>query len=212
MSTPLLISYLASGFSAAALLMTRMIPLRMMIIVSNLLSIAYGLMIQDYSLTALHAVLLPLNIYRLRQMQSLIGKVERASQDTMPTDWLTTFMSRRRIATGELVFRRGDEANEIYYLVSGQFRVTELHLDLPVGSMVGEVGLLAPGKLRSQSLQCLADGEVLVASYDEVHELFFQNPEFGYHFLRLASRRLFNDVGRLEKEVADLRRTINSQT
>jgi hypothetical protein len=35
-----------------------------------------------------------------------------------------------------------------------------------------------------------------------VHELFFQNPDFGLYFMKLASERLFNVVRLQEQELA----------
>ena len=39
-------------------------------------------------------------------------------------------------------------------------------------------------------------------SYDRFEELYFQNPEFGLSFLKLTSRRLFQNIARLEQELA----------
>lgn len=197
-----LLSYVASAFAAGALLMKRMIPLRLMIIVGNILFIIYGALSHEYIILALHAVLMPLNIWRLQQMRLLIKKVESASNGKITAEWLTTFMRRHDIKPGEMLFSKGDHASELYYVVSGVFRIPELRADIPPGTLVGEVGLLAPDNRRTMSLQCIEKGELLVASYDEVNELFFQNPEFGYHFLRLIASRLFNDIGRLEQELA----------
>jgi hypothetical protein len=45
------------------------------------------------------------------------------------------------------------------------------------------------------------DGEVLTASYQQVKELYFQNPQFGFYFLRLTTERLFDNIARLEQEL-----------
>jgi hypothetical protein len=37
-----------------------------------------------------------------------------------------------------------------------------------------------------------------------VEELYVQNPEFGFYFLKLVSARLFQNVGKLEAQVAAL--------
>jgi hypothetical protein len=42
---------------------------------------------------------------------------------------------------------------------------------------------------------------VLTINYDKVRELYFQNPEFGFYFLRLTSERLMQNVARLERIV-----------
>jgi CRP-like cAMP-binding protein len=44
-----------------------------------------------------------------------------------------------------------------------------------------------------------SDVEVLTMTYDRLLEIYFQNPEFGYYFLRLSSERLMQNNARLEK-------------
>jgi CRP/FNR family cyclic AMP-dependent transcriptional regulator len=56
--------------------------------------------------------------------------------------------------------------------------------------------------VRTQTVECIEDGQVLSASYQLVKELYFQNPEFGFYFLKLTSERLFQNIGRLEDELA----------
>ena len=42
---------------------------------------------------------------------------------------------------------------------------------------------------------------MLTITYDKVGELYFQNPTFGFYFLRLTSERLLENVKRLEREL-----------
>jgi CRP/FNR family cyclic AMP-dependent transcriptional regulator len=93
----------------------------------------------------------------------------------------------------------------MFFTLSGRFLLRELSLELGVGEMVGELGLLAPENRRSQTLECVEAGEVLTIAYDQVRQLYFQNPAFGFYFLRLTTRRLFQNVARLEGELASLR-------
>jgi CRP-like cAMP-binding protein len=57
-------------------------------------------------------------------------------------------------------------------------------------------------------VECLEDTTVLMISYDKVEELYFQNPEFGFYFLRLATARLFDNIRRMEQAVLDRDREI----
>jgi len=43
---------------------------------------------------------------------------------------------------------------------------------------------------------------VMVTSYSQVKQIYYQNPEFGFYFLRLTSARLFRNIARLEDELA----------
>jgi CRP-like cAMP-binding protein len=41
----------------------------------------------------------------------------------------------------------------------------------------------------------------LTITYEKLMELYFQNPEFGYYFLRLTTERLMQNIARLEGTV-----------
>ncbi len=60
----------------------------------------------------------------------------------------------------------------------------------------------------TQTVECIQDGEVLTMSYDRLLEIYFQNPEFGYYFLRLSSERLLQNIARLEKIIEQNRASL----
>jgi CRP/FNR family cyclic AMP-dependent transcriptional regulator len=179
-----------------------MIPLRIVSMTCNSLFIIYGFFGGIYPTLILNLVLLPLNTVRLQQMRKLIQDVERAaSTGETSIDWLKPFMARRSFRKGDIVFRKGDVADAMYYSVSGRYRLSEMGIELPTGQVFGDLGLLAPGNLRTQTIECIEDGDVLTATYQQVKELYFQNPQFGFYFLRLTSERLFDNIKRLEQEI-----------
>jgi CRP/FNR family transcriptional regulator, cyclic AMP receptor protein len=118
-------------------------------------------------------------------------------------DWLKPFTTSQSVNAGEPLFRKGDKANAMYFVVSGEFRIPELKVPIGPGQVIGELGLLAPDQIRTQSMECIKDADVLRITYDQVKQLYFQNPKFGFYFLQLTSRRLFENVERLEKRLAD---------
>jgi CRP-like cAMP-binding protein len=91
----------------------------------------------------------------------------------------------------------------MFYTVTGKFLVAEIGVELPPGRIMGELGFLSPKNKRTQTVKCIEDGEVLSITYDKLLELYFQNPEFGYYFLRLTSERLMQNIARLEGVVAE---------
>ncbi len=183
---------------------TTMIPLRALGALSNLCLVAYGYLDALYPIMVLNAVLFPLNLLRLQQMLKLVRRVRTAAEGNQTMDWLRPYMKRRACRTGEVLFRKGDTADCVYYTVSGRFRLKEIGLELPPRAFVGELGLLAPDGKRTQTLECIEGGELLVTSYDEVKMLYFQNPDFGFYFMQLATSRLFHNLERAEQRVAEL--------
>ena len=101
-----------------------------------------------------------------------------------------------------MLFYKDEKAESMFYIVSGRYRLVESGIELPVGAIVGEFGMLSPSNLRTQTLECIEGGVVLSVSYSQVEELYVQNPSFGFYFLRLASARLFQNIEKLEERLA----------
>jgi hypothetical protein len=182
--------------------MKTMIPLRVLGIVTNVLFLVYSALAWIWPTFVLNCIVLPLNAYRLHEMRELIRKTQAASKSDFDMTALEPFMSRRPIKTGEILFRKGDLADAMYLVVSGRLQLPETGIEVKPGSVVGELGLLAPGRTRTQSLVASEDGEIRVLPYATFEQLYFQNPQFGLAFLKLTSQRLFQNIARLEEELA----------
>ena len=193
-----ILALIGAIFFVATLLMRTMVPLRVTGIISDVFFIGYGVLSGTVTTLMLYILLLPINIFRLAQMLRLVKRARVAAQGDLSMDWLKPFMNRRKYGKGDVLFRKGDRANEMFFTVTGKFLVTELGIELPPGRLVGELGFLAPDNRRTQSLECTEDGQVLAITYDRLLEIYFQNPEFGYYFLRLSTERLLQNIARLE--------------
>jgi hypothetical protein len=189
---------LGATFFVTTLLMRTMVPLRVAGIISDIFFITYGVLSATVTTLTLYVLLLPINVYRLAQMLRLVKRARIAAQGDLSMDWLRPFMTRRKYNKGDVLFRKGDRANEMFFTVTGTFLVTELGIELPPGRLVGELAFLSPDNRRTQSIECTEDGQVLAITYDRLLEIYFQNPEFGYYFLRLSTERLLQNIARLE--------------
>jgi CRP/FNR family cyclic AMP-dependent transcriptional regulator len=149
----------------------------------------------------LQAAALPLNAWRLYQMLLLIRHVRNAIRGDTSMDWLKPFMTARYFKKGDILFAKGELATEMFCTVTGHYRLLELGIELKPGQVVGELGMLAPDNKRTATLECTADGEALSITYEQVEQLYYQNPTFGFYFLRLATARLFDNISRLETEL-----------
>lgn len=200
------IGWLGAGLAIAGSAMRTIIPLRCIGIVTNVVSLTYASLMGLYPSMTVNLILLPLNGFRLYQMLRLIQKVKHASKSDLSMEWLKPFMSQSSVKAGDILFAKGDNATCMFYTLSGRFRLRELGIDLPPGRVVGEMGFLSPDNKRTQTLECLEGGDVLSISYDEVRQLYFQNPEFGFYFLRLTTERLFHNMEKMEEEISRLRK------
>jgi CRP-like cAMP-binding protein len=192
----------ATVFVVATTTMRTMIPLRVFGILSNLVLIATAVPSHNYLVMLVQALMLVLNSYRLHQMLQLVRDVKRSVNSDLSMEWLKPFMTERKCKAGEILFYKDEKAEDMLYIVSGRFRLIESGIELPVGAIVGELGMLSPSNVRTQSLECIEGGLILSVSYSKVEELYVQNPAFGFYFLKLSSARLFQNLGALEQRLA----------
>ena len=194
MSRAELIGYAAAVCVFVTFYMKTMVPLRIAGIVSNVLFIAYAYDLLAYPVLILHLVLLPLNIIRLRQMLNLIRQIEAATKGDANMNWVKPFSSVQNIRVGEVLFRQGDPAREMFFVVSGRLWVRERRVAIEAGEVFGELGLLDSDQARTATIECTESGQLLRISYDQVKQLYVQDPKFGFYFLHLVSKRLFHNL------------------
>src|SRR6202049_1570689 len=189
-------------FFVATLLTQTMVPLRIANMVGCAFFAGFGALAGNVATFLLYLLLLPINAFRLRQMLNLVKKARSATQGDTSREWLKPFMTERKYRKGDVLFRKGDKADEMLLTVTGKFLVTEFGIELPPGSVMGELGFLTPNNRRTATIECIETGHVLTIEYDKVLEIYFQNPEFGYYFLILTSERLLENIARLEAIIA----------
>ena len=189
-----LIGYAAALLVFSTFYMKTMIPLRCVAVCSNVAFLSYGYLAGLYPVFLLHVGLLPLNILRLYQMRRLIESVQRASQRDYSINWMIPFMTREEFKREDVLFRKGDDADKLYYLERGSVRLPEKSITVGPGEIIGEIGIFSPFRERTASAVCETDLTVLTLSDHKVLELYYQNPEFGLYLVRMIIRRLLDQT------------------
>ena len=187
------IGYLASLLVFCTFYMKTIIPLRCVAIASNVVFMTYGLTGRIYPVFVLHAVLLPLNLIRLRQVRTLIRRVREASRGDLSMEWLLPLMTRQRLGAGQVLFRKGDPASSMYLILEGSVRITEIDVVLGPGALGGEMGVFAPDNRRTGTVVCESAVEVGAISDAKVMQLYYQNPAFGFYMFRLVLQRMLEN-------------------
>jgi hypothetical protein len=190
--------------SIGAAYATRMIPLRFMAMFGNVFGLAQGLGSGSISSIVEHAVNLPLNAARVREMRKLIATVREASKTDLNVEWLRPFAHPRALKAGASVFQKGDEADAAFLLVEGRIDLPEIGAMLHPGDLFGEMALFTSDGRRMASAVCVTDMRLLFITYEEFEQHYFQNPEFGLYLVRLIVRRFeMNYRGALDVAVTE---------
>lgn len=184
----------AAIFTLLAYSMKTMLPLRIAGIGANLLFIVYGLAEGIVPVLLLHALLLPFNLYRLAEILRMTRLAQEARRGHHPLAWLRRLLTTQSYEAGAFVFRKGDAADNLYFLESGQVRLVETGMLLPEGELFGEIAFFTDTRERTLSARC--EGPCRIARLDErtFMRLYYQNPAFGVHVVRLIARRLIEGM------------------
>lgn len=188
------VGYLAAAASVFVYVSNTMIPLRIAAILASALFASYFFLKGLYPLFALNAFLVPVNIWRLRQMQHLIDDVRAATSGDFDYEWLRPYMKPAKLTKGFTLHRLGDLSEEAYVLVRGNVSLLELGVTLKPGALFGEMGLFTDENRRTATAVAATDVELLCVRYDDLLQLSAQNPQFGFYLMRLMVRRMQHNV------------------
>jgi len=199
-----IIGILAGAFYIASLFQKDMISLRVLALASNVLYLIYSPLHTDYQITHLivmptflvNLILLPINAKRLIEIKRLIKQIEQATVESPVSEWLLPHMHLRKHKAGEVLFRKGERANELMYVASGQLKLDGIDHFIGPGELIGEIGLFSPEKVRTMTVMCDTDCELYQMTDEQIYLLYYQNPKLGFFFMRLIVERLLRDVKR----------------
>ncbi len=187
---------LGAALMLASYLMKSMLPLRIAALTACCFLVAYGALKQALPTLLLYGALIPINVKKTLQMRRLVQAIARAQADTPVSEWLLPHMHRRTVAAGSTLWRKGDVATEMLYVEGAGLRLAEYGEAVAPGSLIGEIGLFAPDKRRTLTLEAVDDCVVYSLTAEEMALLYYQNPKLGFHVMRLIVARLMRDAAR----------------
>src|ERR1700683_2837336 len=113
-------------FFVATLLTQTMVPLRVANMIGCAFFAVFGALSGTVTTFLLYLLMVPINAFRLRQMLALVKKARSATQGDTSMEWLKPFMTERKFRKGDVLFKKGDAANDMFLTVTGNFLVTEI--------------------------------------------------------------------------------------
>jgi CRP/FNR family cyclic AMP-dependent transcriptional regulator len=199
---PEVFGYIAAGLVLATFSMRTMLPLRILGMSSNIAFITYGFLADLHPVLILHALLLPLNVYRFVEMRRMVRELGGASGGAQGLNVLLPHASSVALPAGTILFQRGDAADDMYIITSGRIRLPEFDVDVGPGETVGEIGLFSPGGRRMTAAVCSDECKLQRITREKLRELVYQNPRIGFDLIDVVTARLIEDLDMVRRQVA----------
>lgn len=182
--------WIASILEVYAFQEKTMIPLRIAAVFACLFGFAYGYLSHAYPSMAVSIALLPLNLWRLKELRRLIADSgASAIRSSFHYEWLRPFMHRADFPAGHVLFRKGEVGDEAFLIGAGEVHIHEYNATVGAGGLLGEIGLLTAGHVRTASAICRTDVRAWQISYAELEQLCLQDSKFCLNMARVIVQR-----------------------
>ncbi len=185
-----LIGYFGGGVTLWGMYSRTMIPLRWGAVGGNVGFLVFGLLAESYPTLILHAILLPLNVFRAWQMIKLVREIKATSDGANDLDPLIPFMKTLKLPAGAELFRKDDKPDRMLVVKHGTVLLVELDVRCGPSDILGEIGAFTPDNRRTCTAVCETDCELYSLSYEAMMQLYYQNPRFGMFLIRVIVQRL----------------------
>jgi DNA-binding NarL/FixJ family response regulator len=116
--------------------------------------------------------------------------VDHGQRGTQVLDCLTRHFTHRRHQGGEIIFRKGDPGDELYYLQRGTVTLVEIGVELGPGEIFGEIGVFAPERRRTCTARCKTDVDLFCLDSEQVRSAYYSDPQFALRIATLLAQRL----------------------
>jgi serine phosphatase RsbU (regulator of sigma subunit)/anti-sigma regulatory factor (Ser/Thr protein kinase) len=111
-------------------------------------------------------------------------------------------MRRETFKKGEVLFKRGDPADKMYYITGGCLRLLEIDKIVRAGEVIGEMGILSPFQARTASASCEEDLEAYTIGREDVIRLFSRDSDLAFRLVHLCIKRFIENL-RAETEAKE---------
>jgi len=184
------VGYIAAILTFSTFYMKTMSTLRIFGISSNIAFITYGIAIHAYPILILHIILLPLNGFRLYQVIKLCEDVKKFSTTDFSLAWIIPYAEKKTFKQGDVIFKKGDLADRLYFIFSGKLYIQELDKVISEGETIGEIGIFTDNKQRELTIQCNDEVVLYEISEDKLFQLYYQNPSVGFYLTKIIVNRM----------------------
>jgi sigma-B regulation protein RsbU (phosphoserine phosphatase) len=116
------------------------------------------------------------------------------SSEKMTCPWPLEYMKLETFKKGEILFKKGDKADKMFYISKGALRLTEIDKVIGEGQIIGEMGVFSPYNQRTASAVCEEDMEAYTMGRDEVLEMFTCDPFLAISLIQLSVKRFIENL------------------
>ncbi|MFA5362646.1 MAG: SpoIIE family protein phosphatase [Candidatus Omnitrophota bacterium] len=119
---------------------------------------------------------------------------QESSPENPVCPWPLEYMKYETFKKGQVLFKKGDKADKMFYISRGSLKLTEIDKVIGEGQIIGEMGVFSPFNQRTASAVCEEDMETYTMGKDEVLEMFTGAPFLAISLIQLSVKRFIENL------------------
>lgn len=184
-----------------AMTVKNMLPLRAIAFLGAIVFAAFAFIKASTILVVLALALLIIGGYRLFEVQNVSRKIRRTRHYGYEIEQLLPLMAEIELPPGQIIFSKGDHADRLFVLTSGEVEIVESGTRLSKGALFGEFGLFTGTGERTSTIRCVTDCTLRTMTSVEVDKLYFTQPEFALALVKIMATRMTKNIEALERKI-----------
>jgi membrane protein implicated in regulation of membrane protease activity len=178
-----------------------MLPLRAIAFAAAAVFTVFAFIKASTILVVLAVALLIIGGYRLYEVQNVSRKIRRTRHYGYEIEQLLPLMAEIELPPGQIIFSKGDHADRLFFLTSGEVEIVENGKKLPKDTLFGEIGLFTGTGERTSTIRCVTDCTLRTMTSVEVDKLYFTQPEFALALVKIMATRMTKNIEALESKI-----------
>ncbi len=126
-------------------------------------------------------------VVALRSSVATAGLEARVDADAFDIAAILPSLVHCRVDAGRVLYRRGQRAAAMYFLLRGQVVIGGKGVPVPVRSFFGHAGVFAGGGIHAECAHCVSDVDLFELPTGIARRLCVTDPAFGFHMVRLLA-------------------------
>ena len=200
-SYPTLLLTLATIVLLLAFAMKNMLPLRALVFAATIIFAAFAFIKASTILVILAFASVIIGGYRLFEVQNVSRKIRRTRHYGYEIEQLLPLMAEIELPPGQVIFSKGDHADRLFVLTSGEVEIVENGTRIKEGALFGEFGLFTGTGERTSTIRCVTDCTLRTMTSVEVDKLYFTQPEFALALVKIMATRMTRNIEALEAKI-----------
>ena len=108
--------------------------------------------------------------------------------------WPTSYMKKEAFKKGDILFKKGDKADKMFYIKKGALKLIEINKIIGEDQVIGEMGIFSPSRERMATAVCEEDLEMYTMGKDEIVKLFSQDSSLALDLMHLSCERFIENL------------------